>query len=80
MKTKLFFIALAFGLMSSTCEPEEIEQPQTDCNCGVIVEKVFFGNPNNFTLLQVRNNCTGEVTQVELDGNIGTVGNQWCND
>jgi hypothetical protein len=79
MKTKLLLLALAFGLMSITCEPEEIEQPQ-DCNCGVIIEKVFFGFPNNFTIIKVKNNCTNEVQQIELDGNIGNVNEQYCND
>jgi len=32
MKTKLLLIALAFGLMSSTCTPEEEPQIET-CNC-----------------------------------------------
>lgn len=80
MKTKLLLIALAFGLMSSTCEPDEIEELQTDCSCGVIIEKVFFGFPNNFTILKVKNNCTGNVQQLELDGNIGNVNEQYCND
>ncbi len=80
MKTKLLLIALAFGLMSSTCEPEEMPQEEVDCNCGIIIEKVFFGFPNNFTILKVKNNCTNEVQQIELDGNIGNVNEQYCND
>lgn len=35
MKTKLFLIALAFGLMSSTCTPEE-QQPEFDCECETV--------------------------------------------
>jgi hypothetical protein len=80
MKNKLLLIALAFGLMSATCEPEEMPQETTDCNCGVIIEKAFFGFPNNFTILKVKNNCTNEVQQIELDGNIGNVNEQYCND
>ena len=36
MKTKLFLIALAFGLMSSTCTPEE--QEVNGCVC----KKVYY--------------------------------------
>jgi len=35
MKTKLFLIALAFGLMSSTCSEEERTTVPEDCNCEV---------------------------------------------
>jgi len=35
MKTKLFLIALAFGLMSSTCSEEERTIAPEDCNCEV---------------------------------------------
>jgi len=35
MKTKLLLIALAFGLMSSTCTPEE-PSPTFDCECETV--------------------------------------------
>ena len=35
MKTKLLLFALAFGLMSSTCTPEE-QQPEFDCECETV--------------------------------------------
>ena len=35
MKTKLLLIALAFGLMSSTCTPEE-QEPTYDCECQTV--------------------------------------------
>lgn len=37
MKTKLFLIALAFGLMSSTCTPEDL-QNENLCEC----KKVYY--------------------------------------
>lgn len=33
MKTKLLLIALAFGLMSSTCSPDEQTPAPNDCSC-----------------------------------------------
>lgn len=36
MKTKLLLIALAFGLMSSTCTPEEPTEPTYDCECQTV--------------------------------------------
>lgn len=38
MKTKLMIVALAFGLMSATCSPEDQPQSTTDCQC----EKVHY--------------------------------------
>jgi len=38
MKTKIMLIALAFGLMSSTCSTEEQPQEQNTCNC----RKVYY--------------------------------------
>jgi len=35
MKTKIILIALAFGLMSSTCSEEERTTAPGDCNCEV---------------------------------------------
>jgi len=79
MKTKLILIALAFGLMSATCETDKVEQ--VDCNCGVITEKITFTIPNNtFTRLTVKNNCTDDVSIVEVTGNQYAVGEEYCND
>lgn len=80
MKTKLLLFALAFGLMSSTCSPDEIEEPivDVDCDCGLIVEKVYFPSPSNFTILKIKDNCTGEVVQREYDGNQGQLNTEWC--
>jgi hypothetical protein len=36
MKTKLMIIALAFGLMSSTCSTDEIATTENECNCKVV--------------------------------------------
>jgi len=38
MKTKLFLLALSFGLMSSTCTPEEQQQDENNCLC----QKVYY--------------------------------------
>jgi hypothetical protein len=38
MKTKLLLIALAFGLMSSTCTPEDQPQNENTCQC----KKVYY--------------------------------------
>lgn len=38
MKTKLLLLALSFGLMSSTCTPEEQPQDENLCEC----KKVYY--------------------------------------
>lgn len=73
---KLLFLALALGIMSCSTDEENINQP--DCGCGVIIEKNYFSGVANFTILKVKNNCTGQITTIELDGNVGTLNGQYC--
>lgn len=73
MKTKLLLIVLAFGLMSSTCTPEE--QPTNDCGC----VKTFYerqqtgwsGASPVYTFVAVGSadvDCTDEITDYTLQG------------
>ena len=77
MKTKLLLILF---LIITACSNEELSQEQQDCNCGTIVEKIFFSGVAPFTILKIKNNCTGQIMQIELDGNVGTLNGQYCND
>lgn len=80
MKTKLLLIALAFGLMSGTCSNEDDKPQQVDCNCGVITEKFVVVIPNSVsTHLTIKNNCTNEISTIDVPGNQGTIGDEWCN-
>jgi len=77
-KAKLLLLVLAFGLMSSTCSTDDEQTSDLDCNCGLIVDKVYFPAPSNFTILKIKDNCTGEVVQREYDGNKGQLNTEWC--
>jgi len=80
MKTikALLMISLFAAIGCSSDSPAEA--PVIDCNCGVITEKIVFNLPtSSFTNLKVKNNCTNEIELVTVDGNQGTVGEQWCN-
>jgi hypothetical protein len=73
---KLLFLAMA--IITLSCSTDE-QQEQLDCNCGTIIEKVYFSPPSNFTVFKVKNNCTGEIKQFDFDGNVGVLNGQWCN-
>ena len=77
MKTKLtllLFASLAIGCTTDNEEP--------NCNCGTIIKKTYappFASAPDFTVLQVKNDCTGEIKTVAVDGNQGELNGKWCN-
>ena len=76
MKTKLL---LLLSLCAIGCTSNETE---TNCKCGTITEKVYvppFASAPDFTVLKVKNDCSGEVTTISLDGNQGELNGKWCN-
>jgi len=72
MKTKLL---LLIGLCAIGCTTDN-EQP-VNCDCGTVISKMHFTFPD-FTVLKVKNDCTGEVKQYNLDGNQGELNGKWC--
>jgi hypothetical protein len=72
MKTKLL---LLIGLCTLGCTTDNTEE--IDCGCGTIISKMHFTFPN-FTVLKVKNDCTGVVEQLNLDGNQGELNGKWC--
>lgn len=79
MKTKLLLIALAFGLMSSTCE--EPTEPTYDCECQTVYyerqQTGWNGSAPVYTLVQ-----TGSTEFIPMECEIQTddyvlAGNYW---
>lgn len=78
MKTKLFLIALAFGLMSSTCTPEE--QQQYDCECETVYyerqQTGWSGASPVYTLVEtgrtgfVPMECENQTDDYVMNGNV----------
>jgi hypothetical protein len=81
MKTKLLILFAVVFSLAASCEPDTQPVTNTDCNCGVITNKIVFTIPNSvFTKLTIKNNCTEVITNIQVTGNQGSVGEQWCND
>ena len=75
---------LAMALMSFSCSTDEQETSNTDCNCGEVIQSTSFnvvngqGGVNVFSVVRIQNNCTDEITQTQVDGNVN-LGSQICN-
>ena len=75
---------LAMALMSFSCSTDEQETSNTDCNCGEVIQSTSFnvvngqGGVNVFSVVRIQNNCTDEITQTQVDGNVN-IGSQICN-
>lgn len=81
MKTKILIIFTILFSLGASCEPDELPQQQLDCSCGVIIQKDFFQMPtSSFTLLKIKNNCTNEITQIQVSGNQGSLNSEWCDE
>jgi hypothetical protein len=82
MKKTIMILAMAF--MSFSCSTDEQETSNTDCNCGEVIQSTSFnvvngqGGVNVFSVVRIQNNCTDEITQTQVDGNVN-VGSQICN-
>ena len=74
MKNKLTLLAIAFTVLSCSTDSENQE---VNCSCGTVISKMHFTFPN-FTVLQVKNDCTGEVKTVNLDGDQYTLNDKYC--
>lgn len=71
----IFLLLFTFG-----CSPDEIpeEEKNTDCTCGVIIKADYFqAQSYNFTVFEVKNNCTGVVKQLKKNGEFKK-GNTYC--
>jgi hypothetical protein len=81
---KKTIMILAMALMSFSCSTDEQETSNTDCNCGEVIQSTSFnvvngqGGVNVFSVVRIQNNCTDEITQTQVDGNVN-VGSQICN-
>lgn len=81
---KKSIIILAMALMSFSCSTEEATNNNTDCDCGVVTFSQSFnvingsGGVNTFSVIKVKNNCTEQITQTQVNGTIN-VGSQYCN-
>ena len=82
MKKTILILSMAF--MSFSCSTEDnSNDTNTDCNCGKVTESTSFnlvngqGGVNVFSVIKIKNNCTGVIIQTQRDGNI-PVGSQIC--
>ena len=85
MKKTILILAVAFmSLSCSTDSNTPSENTTTDCNCGQVTQSNSFNVVNGqggvtvFSVIKIKNNCTGEIVQTQRDGNI-PVGSQICN-
>lgn len=77
MKTKLLLLLLAFGLMSSTCTPEE--QEVYDCECETVYyereQTGWYGATPVYTFVKVGStdfipmDCESQTDDYVMDGN-----------
>jgi hypothetical protein len=66
---KLILSALLISALTSCSTDGNSSSNSTnnDCNCGKVIECTNFFIPNqNFTLLKVKNNCTGIIKTVNV--------------
>lgn len=77
MKKVLVLLAI---VMISCSTPSEQSETSVDCKCGVVIDSQSFNvlGANYFSVIKVKNNCTGVVKQFQKDGVI-TIGTQLCN-
>jgi hypothetical protein len=74
-------IILAMALMSFSCSTED--ETTNDCNCGQVIQSTSFnvvngeGGVDVFSIVKIKNNCSDEVVQTQLDGSI-PVGSEIC--
>ena len=92
MKKIIILLALAFVGCStdsnSTTRATPANPNATNCSCGTVMSVNHFtivnpvGSPTPtsvFSVLAIKNNCTGEVRNVTINANTGTVGATKCN-
>ena len=70
------FIFVCYFFLSS-CTPSETIS-EGDCSCGKVIQaSTFQVQGNHFTVVKIRNYCTGIETQLQKQG-IVTVGKEYC--
>jgi hypothetical protein len=84
MKKAILILAVTIVSLSCSTEDNTPSENPTDCNCGVVTESTSFNVVNGqggvtvFSVIKIKNNCTGAIIQTQRDGNI-PVGSQICN-
>jgi hypothetical protein len=79
---KKVILILAVAIVSLSCSTGDDAPP--NCNCGEVTESTSFnvvngqGGVSVFSVVKIKNNCTGAIIQTQRDGNI-PVGSQICN-
>jgi len=79
---KKLILTSALVLAFFGCSPEDAEiDTSNNCNCGVITEVSRLTLPSGelVTTLRIRNNCTDQISTIGLNGHVGVVGEQYCN-
>lgn len=79
-KKLLSLISIFLLLFTFGCSPDEVpeEEKNTDCTCGIIIKADYFqAQSYNFTVFEVKNNCTGAVKQLKKNGEFKK-GNTYC--
>ena len=81
MKKTILILSMAFMSFScSTGEDTSENENNTDCNCGIAVEVVYFNVLQTpITKMKMKKNCTGEIKVIDLPGHQGAVGDVKCN-
>ena len=81
MKKVILVLAVAIvSLSCSTGDSASTNEANTDCECGVAVEVVYFNVLNTpITKMKMKRNCTGEIEVIDLPGHQGAVGDIKCN-
>tara|TARA_R110002020_G_scaffold405655_1_gene615686 strand:- start:891 stop:1160 length:270 start_codon:yes stop_codon:yes gene_type:complete len=66
---KKLLTVLSFGLLLTGCEKEERDY-QSNCNCGTITKvryvKGYEHYYNEYYILDVQNNCTGNIEDIKI--------------
>ena len=76
---KLLLSAVLFYALTS-CTTNDSPATNTDCDCGQVVECTSFNLPtSSFTVIKVKNNCTGIIKTVNLQGTQSLLNMQYCN-
>jgi hypothetical protein len=70
MKKILLLLLL---LVTASCSQPDAPAPVTDCKCGTVIESQTYNisgidGIHYFSVVQVKNNCTGIVKQIQKNG------------
>lgn len=67
----------AMALMLFSCSKDD--STSKDCNCGKVTGKqTLMSGQQTFSILQVKNYCSGETHPITVEGTQGTIGGEWC--